>query len=116
MTAYIVKMLIQIFYKKKLLFIEIYFMYSYHAHSRFRGSVNCWAPSMKNRFQVAFFLFEVQKASSLFYLVQNGQGLTWVSCIDLREQYKWSLGCARAFLEAFFDLLLHLRQTITIHR
>ena len=65
MTAYIDKMLIQILYKK-LLFIEIYFMYSYHAHSRFRGSVNCWAPSMENRFQVAFFLFEVQKASSLF--------------------------------------------------
>ena len=36
----------------------IYFLTSL-AHSRFRGSVNCWDPSMENRFQVANFLFEV---------------------------------------------------------
>ena len=29
------------------------------AHSRFRGLVNCEAPSMENRFQVAKLLFEV---------------------------------------------------------
>ena len=28
-------------------------------HSCFRGSVNCWNPSMENRFQVVIFLFEV---------------------------------------------------------
>ena len=28
-------------------------------HSRYRGSVNCGAPSMENRFPVATFLFEV---------------------------------------------------------
>ena len=34
--------------------------------SRFRGSVNCGAHSMENRFQVTKFLFEVRMASSLF--------------------------------------------------
>ena len=52
-------------------------------HIRFRGSVNCWAPSMENCFQVAKFVFEVQKASSLFCLVQNGPGVTWDACICL---------------------------------
>ena len=46
--------------------------------------------------------FEVRKAFSLFCLVQNGPGVTWVACISLRERSKWSLGCARAFLEAFW--------------
>ena len=44
------------------------------AHSRFRGSVNCGAPSMENKFQVVKFSYEVQKSSSLFSLVQNGPG------------------------------------------
>ena len=73
-------------------------------HSRFRGSVICGAPSMENRFQVAKFLFKVRKASSLFCLVQNGPGVTWIAYIGLKEHSKWSLGCAGAFLEAFFDL------------
>ena len=34
--------------------------------------------------QVAKFLVEVQKASSLFCLVQNGPGVTWVACIGLK--------------------------------
>ena len=74
-------------------------------YSLFRSSVKCGAPLMENRFQVAKFLFEVWKASSLFCLVQNGPGLTWVACIGLRERSKWSLGCARSFLETFLDLL-----------
>ena len=38
------------------------------------SSVNCGSPSMENRFQVGFFLFEVWTASSLFCLVQMVQG------------------------------------------
>ena len=41
-------------------------MYVVTVHSCFRGSVNCGALSMENRFQVVKFLFEVLKASSLF--------------------------------------------------
>ena len=37
-------------------------------------------------FKSLFFLFEVQKASSLFCLVQNGPGVTLVTCIGLRER------------------------------
>ena len=58
----------------------------YTVHSRFRDSVDCWAPSMEYRFQVAKFSFEVQKSSSLFCLVQNNPGVTWVACIGLRER------------------------------
>ena len=82
------------------------------AHSRFRGSVNCGDPTMDNRFQVAKFLFEARKASSLFFLVQNGPGVTWVACNGLREHSKWSLGCERAFLEAFWTFLSHLGHTV----
>ena len=71
-------------------------------HSRFRRSVNYGAPSMENSFQVAKFLFEVQKTASLFCLVQNGPGVIWVACLGLRECSKWSLRCARAFLEVFW--------------
>ena len=82
------------------------------AHSRFRGSVNCGDPTMENRFQVAKFLFEARKASSLFCLVQNGPGITWVACIALRERSKWSLWCERAFLEAFWTFMSHLGHTV----
>ena len=34
------------------------------SHSRFRGSVNCGAPSIENKFQVAKFSFVVRKSSS----------------------------------------------------
>ena len=50
---------------------ELYPLYSntldsrHPTHSRFRGSVNCVAPTMENSFQVAKYLFKVQKASSL---------------------------------------------------
>ena len=71
-------------------------------HSSFRGSVNYGAHSMENRFQVAKFVFEVRKASSLFCLVQNGPGFTWVACIGLRERFMWSLGWVMALLEAFW--------------
>ena len=53
------------------------------AHSCFRGSENCGAPSIENRFQVANFLINVQKASSLFCLVQNGPGS--LACIGLKN-------------------------------
>ena len=81
-------------------------------HSRFRGSVNCWDPAMENRFQVTIFLFKVWKASILFVLVQNGPGVTWVACIGLRENTKWSFRCERAFLEAFWTFMLHLGHTV----
>ena len=64
-----------------------------------------WGSFNGNMFQVNRFLLEVQKASSLFCLVQNVPGVPWVACIGLKEWYKWSLGCARAFLEAFLELL-----------
>ena len=54
---------------------------------------------MENGPQVTKYSFEV-----LFCPVQNGPGVTWVSCIGLRKHLKWSFGCARAFLEAFLDL------------
>ena len=47
----------------------------------------------------------VFNSESLFCLVQNGPVVTWFACIGLREPSKWSLECARAFLEAFLDLL-----------
>ena len=65
-------------------------------------SVKSWAPSMGNGFQVAKFLFEVQKASSLFCCVQNGPEVIWVACIGLRGSSKLSLRSARAFSEAFW--------------
>ena len=71
----------------------------------FQRLSNCGTHSMKNRFKVANFSFEVQKSSSLFCLVPNGPGVTWVSCIDLRERFMGSLGCARAFLQTFLGLL-----------
>ena len=75
-------------------------------HSPFRGSVNCWAPLMENFFQVAKFVLKVKKKSFKFFcLVQKNPGIIWVACIGLRYYSKWSLGCARAFLEAFLDLL-----------
>ena len=46
-----------------------------------------------------------KSASSLFGLVQKDPGVTWVACVGLKACSKWSLGCARAFLEAFLDLL-----------
>ena len=67
--------------------------------------MNCGAPSMENRFLVAKYLFEVRKASCLFCLVENNPGVTEVASNALRERSKLSLGCARAFLEAFLDLL-----------
>ena len=67
--------------------------------------MNCGAPSMENRFQVAKILFEVIKASSLFNLVQNGPEVTWIACIGLRDRSMWSLGSARTFLAAFLDVL-----------
>ena len=70
-------------------------------HSRFRGSVNCGALTMENSFQVAKYLFKVQKASSLFCLVQYCTAVIWVACIGLREGSKWSLRSSRAFSEAF---------------
>ena len=74
--------------------------------------MNCGDPTMENRFQVAKFLFEARKASSLFCLVQNGPGITWVACIALRERSKWSLWCERAFLEAFWTFMSHLGHTV----
>ena len=59
-------------------------------HRCFSGSVNSWAPSMGNGFQFAKFLFEVQKASSLFCCVQNGPVVIWVACIGLRGSSKLS--------------------------
>ena len=57
---------------------------------------------MGNGFQVAKFLFEVQKASSLFCRVQNGPVVIWVACIGLRGSSKLPLRSARAFSEAFW--------------
>ena len=71
-------------------------------HTCISGSVNSLAPSMENGFQVAKFLFEVQKASSLVCLVQNGPVVIWVACIGLRGSYKLSLTSVRAFSEAFW--------------
>ena len=71
-------------------------------HSRFRGSVNCGAPSMENSFQVAKFIYEDQNASSLFCPVHYGPAVIWVACIGLRESSKWSLRSAKAFSEAFW--------------
>ena len=42
--------------------------------------MNCGAPSIETSFQAAKFLFEVQKASSLFCLVQNRPVVIWVAC------------------------------------
>ena len=64
---------------------QICLEHSISAHSRFRGLVNCWAPSMENSFQVAKFFFEFQKSSSIFCLVQNCPAVIWVACIGLRE-------------------------------
>ena len=72
------------------------------AHRCISGSVDSWAPSMENGFQVPKFLFEVQKASSLFCLVQNGPVVIWVACVGLIWSSKWSLRSARAFSEAFW--------------
>ena len=63
-------------------------------HSTFRGSVNCGAPLIEDKFQVTKFLS-----------CPNGPGVTWVACISLSKRSKWSLGCARALLEAFLDIL-----------
>ena len=71
-------------------------------HRCFSGSVNSWAPSMENSFQVAKFLFEVQKASSLFCWVQNGPVVIWVACIGLRGSSKLPLSSESAFSEAFW--------------
>ena len=72
-------------------------------HSRFRTSVNCGAPSMENRFQVANFNLKSERLP-VFFSGWKWAWLTWVACIGLRERFKWSLGCARSFLEAFLDL------------
>ena len=71
-------------------------------HTCISGSVNSWAPSMENGFQVAKFLFKVQMASSLVCLVQNGPVLIWVACIGLRGSSKLSLTGVRAFSEVFW--------------
>ena len=52
---------------------------------------------LKCKMLLVFFFF--------LFLVQNGQGDTGVACIGLRERSKWALGCERAFLEVFLDLL-----------
>ena len=57
---------------------------------------------MENGFQVAKFLFEVQKTSNLFCLVQNGPVVIWVACIGLRVSSKLSFRSVRAFSEAFW--------------
>ena len=77
---------------------------AFSGHSHFRDSLNCGAPSMNYMFHIVNFLFEVQKASSHLSGL-NGQGVTKVACIDLRDCSKWSLGCARVFLESLLDLL-----------
>ena len=64
--------------------------------------MNSWAPSMGIGFQVAKFLFEVQKASSLFCCVQNGPVVIWVAWIGLRGSSKLSWRSERAFSEAFW--------------
>ena len=38
---------------------------------------------MENSFQVAKFVFQVRKTSSLFCLVENGPEVIWVACIGL---------------------------------
>ena len=63
--------------------------------------MNCGAPLMEHRFQIPKIKFEVQKATFLFCLVQNGPGVSWVACKGLRERFKWSLGCTRSFLGFF---------------
>ena len=73
------------------------------AHTCFSGSVNSWAHSMEYGFQVDKFLLEVQKASSLVCLVQNGPVLIWVACIGHRGSSKLSLRSVRAFSEAFLE-------------
>ena len=72
------------------------------AHTCISGSLNRLAPSMETGFQVTKFLFEVQKASSLVCLVQNGPVVIWVACIGLRGSSKLSLTSVRAFSEAFW--------------
>ena len=57
---------------------------------------------MENGFQVTKFLFEVQKTSNLFCLVQYGPVVIWVACIGLRGSYRWSWRSERAFSEAFW--------------
>ena len=63
----------------------------------------CLGSFNENRFQVTIF-FKFKRLLVLF-LVQNGPGVTWVACIGLKEGSIRFLGCARAFLEAFLDLL-----------
>ena len=57
---------------------------------------------MENGFQVAKFLFEVQKTSNLFCLVQNGPVVIRVACIGLRGSSRGSLRSERVFSEAFW--------------
>ena len=78
-------------------------------HSRFRGSVNCGATSIENRFQVAKFYLKSKRFLVFFCLVQNGPGVTWVACIGLKVVLK---GC-KVVLEAFLNLLFHLQHTVT---
>ena len=56
---------------------------------------------MENGFQVTKFLFEVQKASSLFYLVKNVPVVIWVACIGLRGSSKLPLRSADYFSRPF---------------
>ena len=64
--------------------------------------MNSWAHSMGYGFQVAKFLFEVQKASSLFCCVQNGPVVIWVVCIGLRGSSRGSLRSERDFSGTFW--------------
>ena len=57
---------------------------------------------MKNGFQVAKFLFEVQKTSNLFCLAQNGPVVIWVACNGPRGSYRGSFRNERGFSEAFW--------------
>ena len=77
------------------------------SHSRFRDSVNCGAPSMEKRFQVAKNSFEVQKDSSLFCLVQNIPGVTWVACIDLKVVLRVCKCLFRGLFGPFVTLATH---------
>ena len=57
---------------------------------------------MGNGFQVTKILFEVQKTSNLFCLVQNGPVVIWVACFGLRGSSRGSLRSERGFSEAFW--------------
>ena len=63
--------------------------------------MNCGTNLIENGFQVAKFIFEVQKAPSLFCHVQKYPWVIRVAYISLRKLSEGSLRCARAFLEAF---------------